>query len=68
VVNGGLLNAGVVDEIYQTVCPLVFGGRHAPTMADGRSVEAVSEATRLQLKKLERVRYELFLVWKVVRK
>src|SRR5262249_1040239 len=27
--NFALLRQGLVDEIYQTACPLIFGGRHA---------------------------------------
>src|SRR5215813_9959919 len=34
-VNAGLFEEGLVDEVYHTLCPLVFGGRHGPTMADG---------------------------------
>ena len=30
-----MLQAGLIDEIYLTVCPFVFGGRTAPTAFDG---------------------------------
>jgi riboflavin-specific deaminase-like protein len=63
-VNAGLFNAGLVDEIYQTVCPLVFGGRHAPTMADGSGITDLRKATKLRLKSLKRVGDELFLVYR----
>jgi 5-amino-6-(5-phosphoribosylamino)uracil reductase len=33
--NFSMLEAGLVDEIYLTVCPFVFGGRTAPTSFDG---------------------------------
>ena len=65
-VNGGLFRAGVVNEIYQTFCPLVFGGRDAPTMADGIGIESLSQATRLRLKSLRRFGNELFLNYRVV--
>ena len=39
-VNAALFNAGLVDEVYLTVCPLIFGGAHAPTLADGAGVPA----------------------------
>jgi riboflavin-specific deaminase-like protein len=64
-VNAGLFRHGVVDEIYLTLAPLVFGGRDAPTMADGQGIDAVNDATRLQIKSLKRVGNELFLVYKV---
>jgi 5-amino-6-(5-phosphoribosylamino)uracil reductase len=33
--NFSMLQAGLVDEIYLTVCPFIFGGRAAPTSFDG---------------------------------
>ena len=63
--NEALLRHDLVDEIYVTICPLVFGGRDAPTMVDGRGVENLTDATRLRLKSLKRVGDELFLVYRV---
>jgi riboflavin-specific deaminase-like protein len=67
-VNAGLFRAGQVDEIYQTICPLIFGGRNAPTMADGIGVQNLNQATRLQLKSLKRFGQELYLVYRVLKK
>lgn len=67
-VNGALFRAGLVNEVYQTICPLVFGGRAAPTMADGTGVRDLAQATRLRLKSLRRVGAELFLVYRVEKK
>jgi 5-amino-6-(5-phosphoribosylamino)uracil reductase len=33
--NFSMLEAGLIDEIYLTICPFVFGGRTAPTAFDG---------------------------------
>jgi 5-amino-6-(5-phosphoribosylamino)uracil reductase len=33
--NFSMLDAGLVDEIYLTICPFIFGGRTAPTSFDG---------------------------------
>jgi 5-amino-6-(5-phosphoribosylamino)uracil reductase len=33
--NFSMLEAGLIDEIYLTVCPFIFGGRAAPTSFDG---------------------------------
>ena len=33
--NFSMLLAGLIDEIYVTICPFVFGGRTAPTSFDG---------------------------------
>ena len=67
-VNGALFRAGLVDEVYQTVCPLIFGGDNAPTMADGTGIEEVSQATKLRLKSLKRVGNELFLVYQAAKR
>lgn len=66
-VNAGLFEEGLVDEVYHTLCPLVFGGRHAPTMADGDGFPALANAPRLRLNSLKRVGDELFLVWRAIK-
>jgi 2,5-diamino-6-(ribosylamino)-4(3H)-pyrimidinone 5'-phosphate reductase len=65
-VNAGLFEEGLVDQVYHTLCPLVFGGRHAPTMADGRGFPALASAARFTLQSLKRVGDELFLIWRSV--
>ena len=64
-VNAALFEAGLVDEVHLTFCPLIFGGRDAPTMADGRGVEEVADAMKLQLTSCKRAGNELFLVYRV---
>jgi 2,5-diamino-6-(ribosylamino)-4(3H)-pyrimidinone 5'-phosphate reductase len=64
-VNAALFRAGLVDEVYQTICPLILGGRDAPTMADGEGAPTLEQATRLQLKSLKCVADELFLVYRI---
>jgi 2,5-diamino-6-(ribosylamino)-4(3H)-pyrimidinone 5'-phosphate reductase len=66
-VNGALFEAGVVDEINVTICPVVFGGRHAPTLADGVGIERLTEALPLKLKRMEQVEQELYCVYRVVK-
>jgi riboflavin-specific deaminase-like protein len=63
-VNAGLFRAGLANEVYLTLCPLVFGGRHAPTLADGIGAPDLARATKLRLKSLKRVSQELFLVYR----
>src|SRR5207253_9212391 len=62
--NEALFRNDLVDEIYLTLCPLVFGGRDAPTMADGCGVDNLRQATRLQLKSLKRPGDHLFLAYR----
>ena len=65
-INGALFREDLVDEIYLTLCPIIFGGRDAPTMADGVGVEKLEDATRLKVKSMERVGDELFLIYSVL--
>jgi len=63
-VNSALFRAGLVDELNLTVCPKIFGGRSAPTLADGEGVRRLTDATQLELKSFRRVGEELFLVYR----
>lgn len=66
-INGGLFEAGLVNEIHLTLCPTIFGGRTAPTMSDGQGVTRLADATRLKLKSQKQIGDELFLVYEVVK-
>ncbi|MGA4642941.1 RibD family protein [Limisphaera sp. 4302-co] len=60
-VNDSLFRAGLVDELHLTVCPFVVGGRHAPTIADGRGFPNLAAAARFQLVRRRRIGDEIFL-------
>lgn len=64
--NGALVEAGMVDEIYLTIAPVIFGGHHAPTLADGNGFPTLSKATNLVLKHRFRRANNLFLCYKVL--
>jgi 2,5-diamino-6-(ribosylamino)-4(3H)-pyrimidinone 5'-phosphate reductase len=66
--NGALFRAGLVDELHLTVCPKIFGGRYAPTIADGEGFPKLAAAARFQLKSAKRTGDEMFLVFKIRRK
>ena len=48
--NAALFRAGLVDELHLTICPKIFGGREAPTIADGEGFHRLAEAAPLQIK------------------
>jgi 2,5-diamino-6-(ribosylamino)-4(3H)-pyrimidinone 5'-phosphate reductase len=64
-INDGLFRAGVVDELYLTICPLIFGGQSTPTPSDGVGIEHLRDAAKLKLKSYRRVGDELFLVFRL---
>jgi riboflavin-specific deaminase-like protein len=64
-INGALIHAGLVDEIYLTLVPIIFGGRDAPTLAGGLGVEALKTAIRLKLKAQQQTGNELYLAYSV---
>ena len=66
-INDALLRENLVDEIYLTLCPKIFGGRNAPTLADGVGATSLAAATKLKLKARRRAGDELFLCYSVAR-
>ncbi|HXT41656.1 MAG TPA: dihydrofolate reductase family protein [Candidatus Angelobacter sp.] len=66
--NGSLFRDGLVNELHLTVCPKVFGGRQAPTIADGPPVLKLAAAARLALKSIKRSGDEVFLTYDVLKR
>jgi len=66
--NEALFRAGVVKEVYLTIAPVIFGGRDAPTLADGKGIEQLADATQLKLKSYRRIGDEVFLVFRMNKK
>jgi len=65
--NDALFRAGLVDELHLTVCPSIFGGRAAPTIADGLGAGALASGVRLELQSARRQGDEMYLVYRVLK-
>lgn len=61
--NDALFRAGLVNELHLTVCPRIFGGRNAPTIADGLGLGALPRAVPLKCLSARRHGDEMFLVY-----
>ncbi len=60
--NDALFRAGLVDEIHLTICPKIFGGRTAPTLAEGIGASKLAEAKGFQIQSIKQFNGELFTV------
>jgi riboflavin biosynthesis pyrimidine reductase len=58
--NDALFRAGLVDEIHLTICPKIFGGRAAPTIADGKGVARLARAAQFKIVRKMPINGELF--------
>ncbi|HCB98601.1 MAG TPA: hypothetical protein DEP78_10085, partial [Verrucomicrobiales bacterium] len=59
--NDAMFREGLVDELFLTLCPLIYGGRHHATIADGVGFTQLSDAYRLRCVERKRKGRELFL-------
>jgi riboflavin-specific deaminase-like protein len=64
--NAALFQAGLVSEVHITLCPILLGGRRAPTLADGAGVAKLADASRFRLASMKRTGSVLFLVYQAV--
>ena len=61
--NDAVFRAGLVDELHLTFCPKIFGGRRAPTIADGKGLAKLGLAKRFRLQSASPCKAELFTVF-----
>ena len=62
--NDALFRAGLVDELHLTICPKIFGGRSAPTIAEGEGFPRLAQAARFQIRSFKRIGNEAFAVFR----
>lgn len=62
---GSLLDVHLINEIWLTICPLILGGKNAPTPVEGEGFLS-KVAPRLQLITAKTVGQEVFLNYKII--
>ncbi|HOW68759.1 MAG TPA: RibD family protein [Candidatus Paceibacterota bacterium] len=62
--NATLFRANLIDELHLTVCPVIFGGTQAPTLADGRGFARLNQAVSLKRMSMRRRGAEVFLIFR----
>jgi 5-amino-6-(5-phosphoribosylamino)uracil reductase len=55
-----LLAKDLIDELWLTICPVLFGGKDAPTPVEGIGFLA-AQATKLKLVSVQQIEHEVFL-------
>jgi riboflavin-specific deaminase-like protein len=58
--HSALIRDDLLKELHLTVCPKVFGGYNAPTIADGKEFFRLTDAVQFKLKSINHVDDELF--------
>ena len=61
--HDALVQAGLMDELHLTICPKIFGGKNAPTIADGAGAFHLAGAAQFELKSAQRIGDELFAMF-----
>jgi 5-amino-6-(5-phosphoribosylamino)uracil reductase len=59
-----LLAEDLIDDLWLTICPVIFGGRHSPTPVGGMGL-LQSQGKKLQLLEVKQLEQELFLHYRV---
>jgi len=62
--HNAMVQAGVMDELHLTICPVIFGGRKAPTIAEGDNLKRLADAKSFRLKSFQRLGDEIFTIWR----
>jgi riboflavin-specific deaminase-like protein len=61
--NDAMFHADLVDEIHLTISPKIFGGRMAPTIAEGAGFSQLAMAAEFKLESKLKFKDELFTVF-----
>jgi riboflavin-specific deaminase-like protein len=61
--NDALFREDLVDELHLTICPLIIGGRNAPSISDGIGFSRLHDSSRFILKNSHATGGERFLIY-----
>jgi len=61
--NDALFRADLVDEVNLTICPVVIGGREAPSISDGIGIAHLADARQFDLHKRRLLDGEQYLTY-----
>jgi riboflavin-specific deaminase-like protein len=65
--NDALFRACLVNELHLTICPKIFGGRLAPSIADGNGFLHLPKAAQFEWRSEQRIGGELFVIFSRLR-
>jgi len=65
--NFEMIRLGLVDELYVYTAPMIFGGRNAPTLVDGKGFD-YNKSLNLRIKDIERIDNGFLVKYKLVNK
>jgi riboflavin-specific deaminase-like protein len=63
--HGALVRAGMVNELHLTVCPQIFGGKQASTIADAEGVSRLADAAQFKWVSTKAIGGELFAIFTI---
>lgn len=63
-INWSFLKHGFVDELIITIAPYILGGSNSKTLVEGDGFKNLLSATKLKLKKIQKINNELIIFYK----
>lgn len=66
--NAALFRANLVDELHLTICPWIFGGQNAPTIAEGEEPRSLLDASSFRIVQARVRGDEMFVVLQQARR
>ena len=63
-INWSFLKHGFVDELIITIAPYILGGSNSKTLVEGDGFKNLVSATKLKLKKIQKINNELIVFYK----